>query len=56
MVNFIFEWVRTNLFAPKFANVSTQLNGFNYCNLTLIFLFDINYLLAHSEVVSGITI
>ena len=31
------------------AIVSTQLNGFNYCNLTFIILFNIN-LLSDSEV------
>ena len=31
--------------------VSSLLNGFDYCDLTRIFLFDINYLLAHSEVI-----
>ena len=30
--------------------VSTQLNGFNNCYLTLISLFDINYLFAHNQV------
>ena len=38
------------------AFVSTQLNGFNYCDLTLIFLYDINHLFAHSEMVSSIAI
>ena len=38
------------------AIVPTQLNGFNYCYLTLIFLFNINYLLAESEVVTSIAI
>ena len=28
--------------------VSTQLNGFNYCSLTLIILFNFKHLLAHS--------
>ena len=36
--------------------VSTQLNDFNCCYLTVIFLFNINYLLAHSEVVTSIAI
>ena len=38
------------------AIVSTQLNSFNYCNVTQIFLFNINHLFAHSEVVSSIAI
>ena len=32
-----------------FAIVSTHLNGFKDCDLTLIFLFNINQLFAHSE-------
>ena len=36
--------------------ISTQLNGFNYSYLTLIILFNINHLFAHSEVVPGIAI
>ena len=36
--------------------VSRQLNGFNYCYLTLIILFNINYLFAHSEMVLSIAI
>ena len=36
------------------AFVAIQLNSFNYCNLTLIILFNINYLFAHSEVVTSI--
>ena len=35
------------------AIVSTQLNGFKYCYLTLIILFHINNLFAHSEVVTS---
>ena len=38
------------------AIVSIRLNGFNYCNLTLIILININNLFAHSEVVSTIAI
>ena len=38
------------------AIVSTQLNGFNYYNLTLTILFDINHLFAHSEVDTSIAI
>ena len=38
------------------AIVSTQLNGFNYCYLTLIILFNINHLFAHIKVVSSIAI
>ena len=34
--------------------VSKQLNGFNYCNLTQISLFNINHLFVHSQVVSSI--
>ena len=36
------------------AIVSTQLNGFNYCYLTPIILFNINYLFAHSKLVTSI--
>ena len=36
--------------------VSTQLNGFNYCYLTLIILFNINYLFADNEVITSIAI
>ena len=38
------------------AIVSTQLNGFNYCYLTLIILFHIDNLFAHSEVIISIVI
>ena len=31
------------------AIVSTKLNGFNYCNLTLIFLYDINHVFTQSS-------
>ena len=30
--------------------VSVQLNGFNYCDLTLIFLFNINHLFKHRQI------
>ena len=30
----------------RIVNVSIQINGFNYCNPSLIFLFDINHLFA----------
>ena len=36
--------------------ISTQLNGFNYCNLTLIILFNINHLFEHNEVITNIAI
>ena len=36
--------------------VSTQLNGFNYCYLRLVILFNINYLLTDGEVVTNIAI
>ena len=36
--------------------VSTQLNGFTYAYLTLIILFNINYLFAESEVITSIAI
>ena len=36
------------------AIVSRQLNGFNYCYITLIILFNSNYLFANNEVVTGI--
>ena len=38
------------------AVVFTQLNGFNYCNLTLIIQFKINNLFIQSEVVTSIAI
>ena len=34
--------------------VCTQLNGFKYFYLTLIILFNINHLFAHTDVVSSI--
>ena len=34
--------------------VSTQLNGFIYCYLTLVTQFNMNYLFAHSEMVPSI--
>ena len=36
------------------AIVSTQLNGLNYCYLTLLILFNINHLFVHSEVATSI--
>ena len=41
---------------PSIAIVSTQLNGFNYCYLTLIILFNTNYLFTDSKVVTSIAI
>ena len=38
------------------ALLSTQLNGFNYCYLTLQILLNINSLFADSEVVTSIAI
>ena len=38
------------------AIVPTQLNGFNYCHQTLIILFNINHLFAHSKMVTSIAI
>ena len=38
------------------AIVSAQLNGFNYCNLKLIFHVNINNVIADSEVIISITI
>ena len=38
------------------AIVTTQLNGFNYCFLTHIILFNMNHLFADSEVVKNIAI
>ncbi len=38
------------------AFVSIQLNGFNYCYLTLIIQFDIDNLFADREVVTSIAI
>ena len=38
------------------AITSTRLNSFNYCYQTLIILFNINHLIAHSEVVTSIAI
>ena len=46
-----------NEFEPIYLHISidtVQLNGFNYCYLTLTILFDINHLFAHSEVVRSI--
>ena len=43
-VNFISKRVRINLFAHKDCFISTQLNDF-ICDLTQIFLFNINCLL-----------
>ena len=40
----------------RIAIVPTQLNGLNYCYLTLIILFNINHLFADSEVVTTIAI
>ena len=43
----------------RIAIASTQLNAFNYYNLTLLILlilFDINHLFSHSEVVTNIAI
>ena len=38
------------------AIVSTQLNGFNYCYLRLIILFDINHSFADSEAIESVAI
>ena len=38
------------------AITSRQLNGFIYCNQTIIILFNINNLFAESEVVTSIAI
>ena len=38
------------------AILSTQLDGFNYCYLTLIILFNIDHLFADSEVVTSIAV
>ena len=38
------------------AIVSKQLNGFNYCYLTLIILFNIDHFSAHNKVVTIIAI
>ena len=54
--NFIFKWIRTNFWHTSIVIVSTQLNGFNYCYLTVIILFNINDLFADSEVVTNIAI
>ena len=40
----------------SFAIVSTSVNGFNYCYLTLIILFNINHLFAQSEMVTRIAV
>ena len=39
-----------------YTSIPTQLNGFNYCYLKLIILFNIDNLLADSEVVTSIAI
>ena len=44
----MFDWV--------YNIVSTYLIGFNYCYLTSIILFKIDYLFAHSEMVTNIGI
>ena len=36
--------------------VCTQVNGFNYCCLTLIILFNITHLFTHGEAVTSIAI
>ena len=43
-------------FHNSIAFDSTQLNGFNYCDITFIILFNINRLIAHKEVVTSIVI
>ena len=40
----------------SFAIVSTQLNGFSYCYITLIIQFNIDHLFADSKVVTSIAI
>ena len=45
--------MRTN---NNMATVSSLLTGLDYCCVTLIILFNINHLLAHSVVVTSITI
>ena len=40
----------------KTATVSTYLNGFNFCNVTIVILFNINHLFGHSEVVTYIAV
>ena len=40
----------------RIALVSTQLNGFNYYDLTLIIVFNISHLFADTEVVISIAI
>ena len=41
-------------FHTSITIASPQLNGFNYCYLRLIILFNINHLFVHSEVVTSI--
>ena len=53
--NFIFKWELICL-QTSFAIVSTQLNGFNLCYLTLIIQFNINHWFAGSQVVTSIAI
>ena len=53
--NFIFKCELICLYTSV-VSVSTQLNDFNFCYLTLIILFNIDHLLAHSEVVTSIAI
>ena len=52
---YIFKWELTCLHTST-AIFSTQLNGFNYCYLTLIILFNINHLFVHSEEIISIVI
>ena len=42
------------LMVSSIVIVCTSFNSFTYCYLTLIILFNINYLFAHSEIVSSI--
>ena len=49
-------WNGLKLTSLQSTMVSTQLNGFNYCYLTLIIQFNINHLFAHSEMVRSIAV
>ena len=56
MAKFFFNELKLIYCHTGIAIVSTLLNGFNYCNLTLIISLNINYLLAYSEMVTSIAI
>ena len=50
------KWFQVLFAQIIIAIVSTQLNVFKYCYLTLIILFNINYLFVYCEVLTSIAI